>query len=555
MSLDKLLNKSKTNYTVYTPLKVSREIVAKALSLYFKGNKKRKLESIRAVDLCCGNGNLLIVLLESLIRIHKIYHGKYDYKKKWIEGYDLDSKVLEELRNRAKEIFDKYGISGDINIFNEDSLMIPNSKSYNLIIGNPPYLGEKNNREIFEKIRLTEFGQKYYEGKMDYLYFFIEKGIELLKKDGVLALVLPSELLQVKFTEEIREYLKRQFQRIEIYTFNDLMFDCKGQDTIVLIAFKEHNEKGEFFTNIKLKEELENNSFTLKENNLLVDSNVKWTHHFLKSDELNFLDNLKQKLKSVDYYTDSKPGIVTAANNFFIINKEIEKKYNLSKYTRPIIQKGFFVNGSVVFDKKNIEELEQSNHPTRLLQLNDNDKISEKLSEYLSIGTEQKIQERYKCKIRNNWYVIPNISTIPDALFFKRCHNYPKLLKNTSSALVTDSAYKVNMKAKWDLNSFIFSFYNSLTLVFAETDGRYYGGGVLELTPREFKKLPIPYIQISANDFEKFTHDFENKENIEEILSKNDKIILKQVLNLNDEEIIKIKMIRKKLIDKRMKKK
>lgn len=68
-------------------------------------------------------------------------------------------------------------------------------------------------------------------------------------------------------------------------------------------------------------------------------------------------------------------------------------------------------------------ELEQSNHPTRLLQLNDNDKITKKLSEYLSIGTEQKIQERYKCRIRNNWYVIPNISTVPDALFFKRCHN------------------------------------------------------------------------------------------------------------------------------------
>ena len=208
MSLDKLLNKSKTNYKVYTPLKVSREIVAKALSLYFKGNKKRKLESIRAVDLCCGNGNLLIVLLESLIRIHKIYHGKYDYKKKWIEGYDLDSKALEELRNRAKEIFDKYGISGDINIFNEDSLMIPNSKSYNLIIGNPPYLGEKNNREIFEKIRLTEFGQKYYEGKMDYLYFFIEKGIELLKKDGVLSYITTNYWLRADGANKLREAIK-----------------------------------------------------------------------------------------------------------------------------------------------------------------------------------------------------------------------------------------------------------------------------------------------------------------------------------------------------------
>lgn len=56
----------------------------------------------------------------------------------------------------------------------------------------------------------------------------------------------------------------------------------QGQDTIVLIAFKEHNEKGEFFTNIKLKEELENNSFTLKENSCVVDSNVKWTHLFKK---------------------------------------------------------------------------------------------------------------------------------------------------------------------------------------------------------------------------------------------------------------------------------
>lgn len=33
----------------------------------------------------------------------------------------------------------------------------------------------------------------------------------------------------------------------------------------------------------------------------------------------------KQKLKTVDYYTDSKPGIVIAANNFFIINRETEK--------------------------------------------------------------------------------------------------------------------------------------------------------------------------------------------------------------------------------------
>ena len=281
----------------------------------------------------------------------------------------------------------------------------------------------------------------------------------------------------MKFAEEIREYLKNQFERIEIFTFNDLMFECKGQDTIVLFAYKKSNKKGEFFTNIASQEDLLKNNFILKNNNLLVSSKVKWTHHFLSNDELTFLENLKRQLKTVNHYSDSKPGIVTAANSFFIIDKKTEQKYNLSEYTKPIIQKGLFVNGSVVFNESDFKELEFSNHPSRLLQLNNSDKLTKNLSEYLSIGENEEIPSRYKCKIRNNWYVIPNISTKPDAFFFKRSHLYPKLLKNNSNALVTDSAYKVEMKSSFDLNSFIYSFYNSLTLIFSEIEGRYYGGG------------------------------------------------------------------------------
>ncbi len=76
---------------------------------------------------------------------------------------------------------------------------------------------------------------------------FLVKSTILLNANGVLAFVLPSEFYEFKFAEEIREYLKTQFQRIEIYTFNDLMFECKGQDTIVLIAYKKHNNRGGSF--------------------------------------------------------------------------------------------------------------------------------------------------------------------------------------------------------------------------------------------------------------------------------------------------------------------
>jgi len=436
----------------------------------------------------------------------------------------------------------------------KDFLEYSNHSKFSLIIGNPPYV-KKNRltskqidlcREIHKKEGLSEVSVK------NIWTTFLIKSNTLLTDDGILAFILPSELLQVKFAEEVREYLKREFQRIEIFTFNDLMFECKGQDTIVLFAYKVHIEAGEFFTNIESKENLENNSFILNHNNLLVESKVKWTHHFLDSDELTFLYNLKQQLNTVNDICESKPGIVTAANNFFIINKFIEDKYNLSDYTKPIIQKGVFVNGSVVFNEEDLKNLENSNQPTKLLHLKDNDIVSDNLNEYLSVGVDREIPDRYKCKIRNNWYVIPNISTRPEAFFFKRSHHYPKLLKNNSSAFVTDSAYKIRVRVGYNLNSLIYSFYNSLTLIFSEIEGRYYGGGVLELTPNEFKKLPIPYTEINDKEFDDFTAQFENKRNIEEILNQNDYYILNSTLQLNQIEINKLISIRKKLVSKRL---
>lgn len=430
-------------------------------------------------------------------------------------------------------------------------------RRFSAVIGNPPYI--KKNRLKEKQIEISKSihkEQKLSEKSVKNIWTtFLVKSITHLTKDGILAFILPSELLQVSYTKEVRNYLKEQFERIEIFTFNDLMFECKGQDTIVLFAYKRSKSKGEFFTNIESVNELIDNSFKLKENLSLIETNSKWTHHFLSNEELTFIYRLKNKLKSVNYYSESKPGIVTAANKFFIINKEIEKQFNLSRFTIPIIQKGLFVNGSVVFDEEDLKAIEKSNFPSRLLKLKNEDKISKKLQNYLKIGEKLEIPSRYKCKIRNNWYVIPNISQKPEAFFFKRSHLYPKLLKNNSDAFVTDSAYKVKMKNGYDLNSFIFSFYNSLTLLFAEIEGRYYGGGVLELVPSEFKKLPIPYYEINDNEFNAFTTKFENKRSITEILIENDLRILNFTLGLNKKEIEKIEKIRLKLIEKRIRKK
>lgn len=520
-----MTNKKNTG-SYYTPSYLASFISKRVLS-YFEGWK-----CISILEPSVGDGSFIEELDKSKISINITA----------IDINELELKNAKDKWNGRKSLF-----------INSDFLKYNTDQKFSAVIGNPPYVKKsllkaeqiEIAKKIHEKEGLSEISVK------NIWTTFLIKSNRLLSSSGVLAFVLPSELLQVKFAEEIRGYLKNQFQRIEIFTFNDLMFECKGQDTIVLIAYKKHLQKGEYFTNIVSKDVLLNESFELKNNDLLVESKVKWTHHFLSNDEITFLNKLKGSLLKVDNYCESKPGIVTAANKFFIIDKNLEKEYNLSNYTKPIVQKGFYVNGSVLFNEDDFLSLE-CKYPSRLLQLNNDDIISVDLKKYLKIGIEQEIPERYKCKKRNKWYVIPNIADAPDAFFFKRSHHYPKLLRNNTNALVTDSAYKVNVREGFDLDSLIFSFYNSLTLAFSEIDGRYYGGGVLELTPNEFKNLPLPYLGVTNTEFNEFVCRFEGKANISGLLIDYDKKILGETLKLSTQEIEKIQRIRQKLVDKRM---
>ena len=64
------------------------------------------------------------------------------------------------------------------------------SEKFDLIIGNPPYLGQNYNAEIFQEyIKKYPICSKYFVGNMDLFYFFIHLGIEKLKPGGILSYI------------------------------------------------------------------------------------------------------------------------------------------------------------------------------------------------------------------------------------------------------------------------------------------------------------------------------------------------------------------------------
>lgn len=472
----------------------------------------------------------------------------------------IDLEVVERENEELNKAIQK-NISNIINLTanNQDYLSFhgENRNRYSLIIGNPPYVKSNLLTEEQKGLALNiHLEQNLSNKKINNIWTaFLVSAISKLDENGIIAFVLPLELLQVKFTSEIRKLLKQSFARLEIFMFNELQFkECKGQDTVLLIAYKKHQSEGTYYTTINTMDDLENNRFVLQQNITVSESDKKWTHHFITPDEYSLLEKLKNNLRSVSEVVENKTGIVTAANDFFIVNEEILKRYRLKRYGKPIIRKGFFVNGSVTFSNDDFKDLVLQNKPSYLLDFNlaDPNKLAKSVQKYIDQGEVQELHLRYKCKKRKYWYQVPNIVEHGEAFFFKRAHEYPKLLKNETSVHVTDSAYVIKMKEGIHINDFVYSFYNSLTLAFAELEGRYYGGGVLELTPNEFRTLPVPIV--STDSFDDYTNAFKNKSHIEEILNNQNKKILNATLNLNTEEIEKIELIRKKLVNRRQRK-
>lgn len=527
----------------YTPDFLSK-FMMKHVGQYFKNR-----EQLSILEPSVGSGNFIKAFNEtsfptgikafSIVAVEKL---KSELKK--AQAQSLTNKKRKSRYSFINEDFLKYQIGL--------------SRRFSLIVGNPPYIRRtllnKKQIKICDQIS-QRAGLKKRSVKNIWPFFLIQCSL-LLEQDGILAFVLPAELLQVQFSLELREFLINRFQRTEIFTFHDILFECKGQDTILLIAYKTHEEPGQFYTGISDIGQLERNDFLLAKNHALSATKTKWSHHLLSGDELSFIYALSDQIKTIDHFCISKPGIVTAANEFFIVNEATERLYNLSRYLKPIIQKGNFVNGSIVFDNSEYDELVRNGKPSKVLCIAEDEAtgLPNHIKQYLKLGVDRDLPSGHKCSRRKYWYVIPNMSSISDGFFLRRVHHYPKLLKNSAQVLITDTAYQIHMKENYSIDHLIFSFYNSLSLAFAELNGRYYGGGVLELTPSEFKNIPIPYSSIAKEEFKGFRKVFEDKSRIQDVLFAYDDYILNSTLGLSTDDVRKIQEIYGKLVDKRFRK-
>ena len=313
-----------SKFKIYTPNEIARKMCAISFRKYFKGkNREEALDNISIIDLSCGTGNFLVIALNFLIRMSKRIYGEYQFNSSWISGYDIDSKATEIAIERMDFICKQYGIvNASFDINTENSLLKTFDKKYSIILGNPPYIGEKNNREIFTEIIESDFGKKHKEGKMDYLYFFIEKGIEILEDKGILTYITTNYWLKADYAKKLRAYIQEEGRFFYVEDINKSVFKkALGQHNMIFTIIKGNNENLLYVK--EKKSYISDNSLIFAENGKIV---------LAEKEHLQFFKNY---LKKSNYFLGEllniNQGVVSGCDKAFVYDEYREEYSNYLK--------------------------------------------------------------------------------------------------------------------------------------------------------------------------------------------------------------------------------
>ena len=223
-------NVHQTEGQFFTPLPIVNFIIK---SLPEFPNK----ESIKVLDYACGAGHFLTEFLKAYPRTHA--YG--------IEKSQPLSQVakIATIINGAK---DSHIVFKDaLSIFNTQEVRYQgfDKEGFDCLIANPPYsvdgflntLTEKD-RNCFSLVKLID--EKSYGSNGNIQCFFIERATHFLKKNGLMAIVLPVSILSNNDSlfKKTRELIFANFNILSIVGLNNRTFGSTGTNTIILFAQK-----------------------------------------------------------------------------------------------------------------------------------------------------------------------------------------------------------------------------------------------------------------------------------------------------------------------------
>ncbi|MEX2477225.1 MAG: N-6 DNA methylase, partial [Gracilimonas sp.] len=330
-------------------------------------NYREWLLGLTICDPACGSGAFLNQALEFLIAEHNYidelqakYHGESlvlsDIENQILEnnlfGVDINEESVEiaklslwlrtaqkgrkltSLNHNIKcgnSLIDDPEVAGDQAFeWEAEFSSVFENGGFDVVIGNPPYV----NISMLPDDYLEFFGTEYSEihtGYNDLMYYFLYKGIKLVKPQGSLGMITSNYFIGNEYAKKLRNFLSPNISSIINFVDYQVFEDANVHTTLIFANKFIKSDDVRYFelsSSNKTVTDLKNDNF----NEVVVNrSELKDYWIFTEKKKSKLLKKVESKSILLGSITDIEKGSTTGRNSVFTIYSEIALRYNIEK--------------------------------------------------------------------------------------------------------------------------------------------------------------------------------------------------------------------------------
>lgn len=446
-----------------------------------------------------------------------------------------------------------------------DFFDVPSQPTYDAVIGNPPYVRYQNfagaarekglRAAMAQGVRLTGLASSWAA--------FTVHAAQFLKPGGRLGLVLPAELLTVKYAAEVRQFLLGRFARVRLVIFDELLFPGVLEEVVLLLA--EGTGGSSSFEVYQARDAAELATVIWESEHRWTrytpDRTGKWTPALLLPDavagyrELVASDGFVPMIEWGETYL----GAVTGNNRYFTLTKEQVRVAGLAENELlRISPPGSRHLRDLSLSGSDWDALTTAGEPCYLFYP-DSANLSPAAKRYIAQGEAANCHTTYKCRNRQPWWRVPLVQQ-PDLLLTYMDQHRPRFATNLANVYHLNSLYGVTFDPGLrDLGRELvpLAAVNTLTMLGAEIVGRAYGGGMLKLEPKEADNLPVPspdLVRAASKDLRRiqpFVSDALRRGDLAAATQRTDQVLLSGHLGLSEDALSSLRGARETLFNRR----